>query len=67
MTRLDRPLKREIDIKGEAFVVNLSPENIKLTRKGHRNGIVLGWNELVSGDAAIATALNAAVAENEHA
>ncbi len=63
MTRLERPLKREIEIGNELYVVTLTPTDLKLTRKGHRNGIVLTWNDLLSGDAALATALNAAVGE----
>ena len=65
MTRLDRPLKREIEIGNELYVVTLSPVDLKLTRKGHRKGIVLTWNDLLSGDAALATALNASVSEIE--
>ena len=63
MTRLEKPLKRELDIKGETYVVTLTPLDIKLTRKGHRNGIVLPWSELIGGDAALAAALNASVSE----
>ena len=63
MTRLDKPLKREIQIGEDLYVVTLSPEDLKLTRKGHRKGTVLAWRDLVSGDAALATALNASVGE----
>ncbi|MBB6093933.1 hypothetical protein HNQ60_002814 [Povalibacter uvarum] len=65
MTKLDRPLKREIEVGNEQYVVTLSPTDIKLTRKGHRKGIVLAWKDLLSGDAALATALNASVSEIE--
>jgi hypothetical protein len=63
MTRLDKLLKREIEIKDLLYVVTLSPTELKLTRKGHRNGIVLTWQDLISGEAALATALNASVSE----
>lgn len=63
MTRLDKPLKREIDIKGEPYVLTLTPGELKITRKGHRNGIVLPWQDLIGGDAALATALQASVTE----
>ena len=65
MTKLDRPLKREIEIGNELYVVTLSPLDLKLTRKGHRKGIVLAWKDLLSGDAALATALNASVGDAE--
>jgi hypothetical protein len=58
-TKLDKVLKREIDINGEAYILTLSPEGLKLTVKGRRKGQELAWKDLVSGDAALATALNA--------
>jgi len=64
MTRLERPLKREITIGEELFVVTISPTDLKLTRKGHRKGIELKWNDLISGDAGLAAALNASVADD---
>lgn len=58
-TKLDKVLKREIDINGEAYILTLSPEGLKLTVKGRRKGQELAWKDLVSGEAALATALNA--------
>lgn len=66
MTKLDKPLRREIDINGEAHVVVISPEGLKLTAKGRRRGHEITWADLVKGDAALATALNASLdATNE--
>ena len=62
MTRLEGPLKREIDIRGKAHVVTLTPQGFKLTQKGRRIGLQLTWADLVSGDAAMAAALNASLA-----
>lgn len=64
MTRLDGPLKREIDIRGNAHVITLTPDGFKLTRKGRRLGLQIAWEDLVSGDAAMAAALNASLASN---
>jgi len=61
MTKLDKVLKREIDIDGQAYIVTLSPEGLKLTQKGKRKGQEVTWKALVSGDAALASALNASV------
>jgi hypothetical protein len=61
MTKLDRPLKREISIKSQPFVVTLDANGLKITQKGRRNGMELTWNDLVSGDAALSTALNASL------
>ena len=60
-TKLDRPLKREIDIGGEPFILTISPEGLKLVPKGKRKGHELAWGDLVSGQAALATALNASL------
>jgi len=60
-TKLEKPLKREILIDDKPYVVTLTPEGLKLTEKGHRKGQELAWRALVSGDAALATALNASL------
>jgi hypothetical protein len=62
-TKLDKTLKREITIDGKPFVVSISPERLKLVGKGRRKGLELSWEDLTSGDAALATALNASVAQ----
>jgi hypothetical protein len=61
MTKLEKELKREISIDDKAYVVTISPQGLKLTEKGRRKGQELSWKDLVSGDAALATALNASV------
>ena len=60
-TRLDKPLRREIAIDGQPFVVTLSPEGFKLVGKGRRKGLEIAWKDLVSGEAALATALQASI------
>jgi len=61
MTRLDKPLKRELRLKKDAFVLTIDPDGFKLTRKGRRKGVEIAWQDLVSGDAAMAVALNVSV------
>ena len=61
MTRLDKPLKRELRIKNKPHVLTIDPEGLKLTTKGRRKGIEIHWKDLVSGDAAMAVALRASV------
>jgi hypothetical protein len=60
-TRLDKTLKREITLEGRTFIVAVSPAGLKLTLKGKRKGQELRWEDLISGDAALAAALNASV------
>jgi hypothetical protein len=50
-TKLNKLLKREIEVDGKAYMVALSPEGLKLTEKGKRLGKELTWKELVGGDA----------------
>ena len=64
MTPLDKPLKRELMIGEVAYTLVLDPNGLKLTEKGHRRGVELRWKDLVSGDAALATALNASLEAN---
>jgi hypothetical protein len=61
MTKLDKPLKREVKIKGKPHVLTVDPDGLKLTLKGRRKGIELKWAALASGEAAMAAALNASL------
>lgn len=61
MTKLDKPLKRELQLKKDHFVLTIDPDGLKLTKKGRRKGVEIAWSDLVSGDAAMAVALNASV------
>lgn len=62
-TKLDRPLKREIDVAGAIYTLTITPDGLKLVQKGHRKGYTLAWRALVSGDAALTQALNASMEE----
>jgi hypothetical protein len=61
-TKLEKPLRREVEIEGQPYMVTLSPEGLKLVPKGKRKGLELAWKALVSGEAALASALNASLA-----
>ena len=61
MTRLDKPLTREVKIKGKPHVLTIDPDGLRLTKKGRRKGIELRWADLTNGDAAMAVALNASL------
>lgn len=62
MTPLDKPLRRELQVGDTAYTLTIAPEGLKLVEKGKRKGIELAWKALVSGDAALAAALQASVA-----
>jgi hypothetical protein len=62
-TLLDKTLKRQITVDGVDYVLAVDPEGLRLTGKGKRKPEVeLRWRELVSGEAAMAVALNASLA-----
>ena len=61
-TKLDSPLKRELSLQGKLYTLTISPVGLNLVPKGRRKGYELAWIDLVSGDAALATALNASLA-----
>lgn len=60
-TRLDRPIKRELEIDGTTYMITVSPDGVKVVEKGKRTGHELSWKALVSGDAAIAAGLRASL------
>ena len=63
MTPLEKTIKRSLNVGGETYVVTLTPEALKLTRKGRRLGIELKWADLISGESALAIALQASVGQ----
>ena len=63
MTKLDKPMRRELQIGDQVYTLTIGPDGLKLVEKGRRKGIELAWTALVSGDAALASALQASVAD----
>ena len=60
-TKLEGSLRREVDVDGALYTLTITPEGLALVPKGRRKGYELSWHALVSGDAALATALNASL------
>ena len=50
-TKLEKTLKREIVINGEPHIATISPEGVKVTKKGFRKGNEITWQAIASGDA----------------
>ena len=53
-TKLDKPLKREIDLDGTLYTVTMSAEGVKVVEKGKGKGQELSWRDIISGDARLA-------------
>ena len=62
-TKLRGVLKREIEIGRAPYILSIAANGFRLVPKGRRKGYELSWSSLVSGEAALATALNASLAE----
>ena len=62
-TKLDKPLKREVAVAGKAYMLTITPAGFKLVPKGKRKGVEVAWDAVVSGEAALAAALNASLGQ----
>jgi hypothetical protein len=61
-TVLNKELKRQVSVDGIDYAVAVDPEGLRLTGKGKRKAEVeLRWRDLLSGEAAMAVALNASL------
>lgn len=49
-TKLDKALRREIEIGDKAYTLTIDPDGLKLTEKGHRKGHELSWKDILGGD-----------------
>ena len=45
-TKLEKTIRREIEIGGESFTVAISPDGLRLTKKRFRSGVALSWKEI---------------------
>ena len=48
VTKLDKPIKREIAVDGKAYTATISAEGIKLVEKRHRKGKFVSWTGLIA-------------------
>jgi hypothetical protein len=65
-TVLDKELKRQVTVDGADYTVALDPVGVRLTGKGKRRPEVeLRWRDLLSGQVALAVALNASLSKQK--
>jgi hypothetical protein len=67
MAPLDKPLKRALNINGRDYVIAIDPQALKITERGRRIGLELKWAEIVSGESALAVALQASLGRFQNA
>jgi len=60
-TKLDKAIKRELDLDGKLYTVTIGPDGVKVVEKGKRRGHELPWRSIISGDAALHESLKISV------
>ncbi len=60
-TKLDKVLKREIELDGNSYIASISPEGVKVTKKGFRKGNEITWRQIIGGEASLNADLSASV------
>lgn len=60
-TKLDKPIKRELELDGQLYTVIMAPDGIKVTEKGKRKGQEISWRAIISGDASLTQDLKVSV------
>ena len=55
--KLEKTIKRELELDGRAYTVSIGPEGVKVVEKGKRKGREIGWKAIISGDAELAEQL----------
>ena len=57
-TRLDKTIRRELELHDKLYTVTITPQGVKITPKGGRKGREITWEALLSGDADLRRDLN---------
>jgi hypothetical protein len=59
--KLDKTIKRELDVDGKTYTIAIGPDGVKVTEKGRRNGPEMSWRSIISGDATLNDSLNQSI------
>ncbi|HET9728045.1 MAG TPA: hypothetical protein VF785_04855 [Gemmatimonadaceae bacterium] len=51
--KLDKSIKRELELDGKTYTITIAPEGVKVTEKGRRNGPEVSWRSIIGGDATL--------------
>jgi hypothetical protein len=60
-TKLDKSIKRELELEGKLYTVTISPDGVKVVEKGKRKGQEIPWRSIITGDAALSESLKISV------
>ena len=59
--KLDKTIKRELELDGKTYTIAIGPDGVKVTEKGRRNGPEMSWRSIITGDASLARDLNQSI------
>ena len=59
--KLEKSIKRELDLEGRAYTITIAPEGVKVVEKGKRKGREISWRSIISGDAQLAEDLKISI------
>jgi hypothetical protein len=59
--KLDKTIKRELELDGKVYTIAIGPEGIKVTEKGRRNGPEVAWRSIITGEQALTEGLKASI------
>ncbi|MEK7402012.1 MAG: hypothetical protein AABZ80_06565 [Gemmatimonadota bacterium] len=55
--KLEKSIKRELELEGRTYTITIAPEGVKVVEKGKRKGREIPWRAIISGDAQLAEEL----------
>ena len=59
--KLDKTIKRELEVDGKTYTIAIGPDGVKVTEKGRRNGPEMSWRSIINGDASLNSALSQSI------
>lgn len=59
--KLDKSIKRELELDGKTYTITIAPDGVKVTEKGRRNGPEVSWRTIINGDASLHEGLKASL------
>jgi len=59
--KLEKTIKRELEMDGRSYTIAIAPEGVKDTEKGKRKGREISWRSIISGDAQLAEDLKISI------
>ena len=52
-TKLDKSIKRELEVNGKVYTITIAPDGVKVVEKGKRNGPHVSSSSIINGDTSL--------------